>query len=235
MGLARVLILAVQTLALPPLVGLWDFAGIASETPGAGDLVSIFANPSTNSPVVARLDREGILSADGSTRLCRWIRDLDVPAAARGCIFTESDYEIPALAVFAQQGNWLRIALDDKATRFGWVQQRGEFHPLPELIGGEKLTYLAAAWDRTMYDSPGSGVSAPGARPARLSENAARVTREVPYRAIGHLVLQGRLWLHVELLDEVCGAQDPRVVDTGWVPAESAAGVQWAWFWSRGC
>jgi DNA-binding winged helix-turn-helix (wHTH) protein len=36
-----------------------------------------------------------------------------------------------------------------------------------------------------------------------------------------------------ELLDEVCSAQEPRVNDTGWVPAESAAGVQWAWFWSR--
>ncbi len=43
------------------------------------------------------------------------------------------------------------------------------------------------------------------------------------------------VYLHVEILDEVCGNQDPRVIDTGWVPAQSPAGAQWAWFWSRGC
>ena len=235
MSLGAVLVfvsmVALQPLSIPSLVGLWDFSGIYDEPGGSVDVVDVRLNPSTSAPVVAHLDKEGISSADGSGRSCRWIRDLNVPTAPRGCIFTESDYEIPSLAVFDRRGNWLRIALDDNATRFGWIQKRNEFHTLAELLAGDKLTYLTTAWNGTLYDS--AGLARP-TRPVRTID-AIRQNGETPYRPVGRAFVQGRLWLHVEVLDQVCGDQDPQVVDTGWVPAQSPAGAQWAWFRSRGC
>jgi len=235
MPLVMVSILAVQTFSVPVLVGLWDFPGIMGDAAGPVDLVTVHLNPSMSAAVVAHLDKEGISLAGAATRSCRWIRDLDLPASPRGCIFTESGYEIPSLAVFDRQGGWLRIALDDRATRYGWVQERGQFHALADLLAGNRSTYLMAAWDRTLYESPSSGAPALGRRTARTSGKPPNANAEVPYRAIGHVFMQGRLWLHVEILDEVCGGQDPRVIDTGWVPAQSPVGAQWAWFWSRGC
>jgi hypothetical protein len=227
-------ILTLQTPSAPPLVGLWDFEGLAAGADRAVIPVAVHLEPSASSPVVARLDQEGILLPNGSTRWCTWKRDLDRPASPRGCLFTESGYEIPSLAVFARQATWLRIALDDNATRLGWVQQRGDFHGLADLVGAERLTYLTGTWDRRLHDSPAADLRTGRGRTARVSTNAARTT-EVPYRTIAQRIVQGRLWLHVELLDQVCSGGEPKVIDTGWVPAQSPAGDQWAWFWSRGC
>jgi hypothetical protein len=238
--LLLVSMLILQALSTPALVGLWDFEGLAAEADRAVTPVAVHLDPSASSPVVARLDKEGILlaprqgsgQADGSKRSCTWKRDRDRPASPRGCLFTESGYEIPSLAVFARQATWLRIALDDNATRFGWVQQRGDFHALADLVAAERLTYLTGAWDKRLHDSPAADLRT--GRDARVSTNAARAT-EVPYRTIAQRIVQGRLWLHVELLDQVCSGGEPNVIDTGWVPAQSPAGDQWAWFWSRGC
>jgi hypothetical protein len=229
------MLVAVQALSVPPLVGLWDFAGVAGYATGPVDAVPVHQTPATSAAIVAHLDTSGISLADG-TRSCEWIRDLDVPTRPRGCVFTESDYEIPSLAVFDRQSGWVRIALDVNATRFGWVQEQTQFHALADLLGSDaRLTYFTATWDRTLYESPGPAASARGGRTARTSDRSVRGNGEAPYRAIGRAVVEGHLWLHVEILDEVCGNQDPRVIDTGWIPAQSPAGAQWAWFWSRGC
>jgi hypothetical protein len=151
-------------------------------------------------------------------------------------VFTESDYEIPSLAVFERRDGWVRIALDNDATRFGWVRESDQFQPIVDLLAGDsRLTYLTLTWDGTLYESPGFTPRGRNARTAGTSGTTVRRNAEVPYRAIGHAVVQERLWLHVEILDEVCGNQDPRVIDTGWVPAQSPTGTQWAWFRSRGC
>jgi hypothetical protein len=152
-------------------------------------------------------------------------------------VFTESDYEIPSLAAFERRDGWVRIALDNDATRFGWVRESDQFHAIVDLLAGEsRLTYLTPTWDGTLYESPGF---TPRGRNARTTPGTSgtivRGNAEVPYRAIGRAVVEERLWLHVEILDKVCGNQDSRVIDTGWVPAQSPAGTQWAWFWSRGC
>ena len=216
----------------PRLVGLWDFSAIQNE---AGSGVDVHLDSSPASPVIARLDHEGIAWADGSRRSCQWVREPQLTAAPRGCIFTESGYEIAAVAVFDRRGNWLRIALDNGATRFGWVQADGLFHPLADLLGAEKLTYLTGAWNRRLSDSPRADAIESAGRLARISRKVATESFEQPYRADRTMVVQDRLWLNVELLDEVCGAKEPRVIDRGWVPAQSPAGEQWAWFWSRGC
>jgi hypothetical protein len=228
-----VTLLAMQAVSVPPLVGLWDFAGVAGYATGPVDAVPVYLSPSSSS-VVAHLDTSGISLADG-TRVCEWIRDLDVLTRPRGCVFAESDYEIPSLAVFERQGGWVRIALDVDASRFGWVQEGIQFHALAELVASDnRLTYLTATWDRTLYESPASPTPARGGR-AAPTDKSVRGNGEAPYRALEHVVVDGRLWLRVEILDEVCGDKDPRVIDTGWVPAQSPVGTQWAWFWSRGC
>jgi hypothetical protein len=151
-------------------------------------------------------------------------------------VFTESDYEIPSLAAFERRDGWVRITLDNDATRFGWVRESDQFHAIVDLLAGEsRLTYLTPTWDGTLYESPGFSPRGRNARTPGTSGAIVRGNAEVPYRTIGRAVVQGRLWLHVEILDEVCGNQDPRVIDTGWVQALSPEGAQWAWFWSRGC
>jgi hypothetical protein len=230
------MLVAVQALSVPPLVGLWNFAGIAGYATGPVDAVAVYMSPSSSAAVVAHLDISGI-SLAGGTRSCEWIRDLDVPTRPRGCVFTESDYEIPSLAAFERRDGWVRIALDNDATRFGWVRESDQFHAIVDLLAGEsRLTYLTPTWDGTLYESPGF---TPRGRNARTTPGTSgtivRGNAEVPYRAIGRAVVEERLWLHVEILDKVCGNQDSRVIDTGWVPAQSPAGTQWAWFWSRGC
>jgi hypothetical protein len=227
--------MAMQAVSLTPLIGLWDFAGVAGYATGPVNPVPVYASPSSSAAVIAHLDTSGISLTDG-TRSCEWIRDLDVPTSPRGCVFTESDYEIPSLAVLERRNGWVRIALDNDATRFGWVRESEQFHALADLLGSDtRLTYLTARWDRTLYESPGSTAPGRGGRTARTSDKSVRGNGEAPYRAIGRAVVDGRLWLRVEILDEVCGDQDPRVIDIGWVPAQSPAGTQWAWFWSRGC
>ena len=208
-GVLSLLLVAVQALSVPPLVGLWDFAGIAGYATGPVDAVPVYMSPSSSAAVVAHLDTSGI-SLAGGTRSCEWIRDLDVPTRPRGCVFTESDYEIPSLAAFERRDGWVRIALDNDATRFGWVRDSDQFHAIVDLLAGEsRLTYLAPTWDgaRTsrLVSRPGAAAHGPHARLALLSEG----TRKCPTEPLAAPV-QERLWLHVEILDEVCGNQDPR-------------------------
>lgn len=236
-GLATVSMLVLQAVVVPPLVGLWDFSGILKDPGVAVESVAVRVNPSTTAAVIARLDGDGISSADGSKRFCTWESDINVDGPPRGCVYTESGYEIPSVAVFARQGRWLRIAIDNSATRFGWLMADGAFHSLADLVGGSRLTYLTARWNRRLYDAPVANATTARGRVAQLSAGSTDADFLQPYRAVRTVVVEGRLWLRVELLDaaDVCAAQDPRVIDSGWVPAQSAAGEQWAWFWSRGC
>jgi hypothetical protein len=235
-ALATASMLVLQAIAMPALVGLWDFSGLGRDPDVPVKSVDVRLDPSTAGDVVARLDREGISSADGLKRFCSWKRDIDVGSAPGGCIYAESGYEIPSVAVFERRGEWLRIALDSSGTRFGWVMSDDAFfHPMTDLLGESRLTYLNTRWNRRLYAAPDAKAIAAGGRVARLSAGSTSAHAEQPYRAVRTVVVGGRLWLRVELLDKVCSANEPRVIDTGWVPAQSSTGEQWAWFWSRGC
>jgi hypothetical protein len=222
---------AAQPLASPSLVGVWDFPAIQFDTATPAAVTVVHSEPSVSAPVIATLDGRGITFAGAATPSCLWNRDLERPAAPRGCSLTESGYEIATIGVFEKRGEWLRIALDDNATEFGWLQPSGEFHALADLLAADHLTYLTARWDRMMFDSPGRVRP----RAARLGSDSSAATPEISYRAIDHVFVDDRLWLHVELLDRVCRVAEPVALDRGWVPAQSAAGEQWTWFWSRGC
>jgi hypothetical protein len=199
--------------------------------PGPDEPLTAHARPASDAEVVALLDSTGVRAPDGR-QVCGWVRDLDrVSGVPRGCEFVEADYEVPALRVYEQRDSgWLLVELTGPTVPWAWIRTSGEFHSLVDLLaGGEHLTYLdLRRWDRLVFETPG-GTSTAFRHPALVDR------QEVPYEALGHAVRDGRLWLHVRILDDACGARDPIAVGHGWIPARTANGGLNAWFWSRGC
>ena len=60
------MLVAVQALSVPPLVGLWDFAGVAGYATGPVDAVPVYLTPATSAAIVAHLDTSGISLAGGT-------------------------------------------------------------------------------------------------------------------------------------------------------------------------
>ena len=212
--------------------------------------IDVRAQPSAASPVVATIDTRGIAVA--GTHRCLWrgampgMAPEGRAAAPEGraaapepapklpqCPHWESGYEIPALVVFeTRAGGWYRIAVDRTATRFGWLRSEEKFHALESLFASdEHLTFLTERWPRTLHDRPGGGTTTRVAQQPRPEGQSGDTT---PYRALRHARVAGELWIEVEVLDQVCGASDPRVIARGWIPAR-VPGALLVWYHSRGC
>ena len=190
--------------------------------------LDVRAQPVSGSAVVATLDARGI--AVGGVHRCLWRGGRP---GTNDCPHWESGYEVPALAVFeTRPGGWYRMAVDRNATRFGWLQSDETFRALESLVASEDhLTYLTARWPRTVHDRAGGGTTTLVPRHPPLPGQSGDTT---PYRAIRHTHLASELWIEVEVLDAVCGPNDPRVIATGWTPARTA-GALVVWYHSRGC
>jgi len=217
----------------PELVGLLDFAPIYEQS--VAQRLEAFVRPSPTAQHLAEIDGRGIRLFDTQTYSCVWIRDIDANQAPSGCTFTESNYEVPSIAVFEADGNWYRLVIDAKNQQYGWVQSNAGYHPLVELLSSdERLTHFTSVWDGKVYQlaSESSPLVVNMKEGAKSTRPAAQGT---PYRVRSNVLIKGQLWLNVEILDEVCGEAEPRVLYTGWVPARSPTGVLWAWFDSRGC
>ncbi len=199
--------------------------------PGQDEPLTARAQPRSEAAAVAVLDSVGVRTPEGE-RVCRWVRDLDRQAGdPPGCEFVEAGYEVPALRVLAiADAGWFRVELTRSAEGSAWIQTGNRFHSIVDLLArDEHLTYVdLRRWDRQISTEPG------GSR-AELRHPALQDEREVPYEALGHVMYQGRLWLHVRILDAVCVARDPVEIGRGWIPAKTASGDLNAWFWSRGC
>ena len=231
-GVLSLLLVAVQALSVPPLVGLWDFAGIAGYATGPVDAVPVYMSPSSSAAVVAHLDTSGI-SLAGGTRSCEWIRDLDVPTRPRGCVFTESDYEIPSLAAFERRDGWVRIALDNDATRFGWVRDSDQFHAIVDLLAGEsRLTYLAPTWDGARRVA---WFHAPGPQRTDRTHVWHYCPRERGSALQSHWPRRGPGAPLASCRNPRRGAATRSGDRHSMGTAQSPEGAQWAWFWSRGC
>lgn len=216
------------------LVGLldmpivYDYVAMPSDDPTPRprpDRIDVRAQPSAASAVVATIDRHGMMV--GGTHRCLWRR-------TPHCPYWESGYEIPALAVFeTRPGGWYRIAVDPGATRFGWLRiDETFFHPLESLIASEDhLTHLTERWARTLHTRAGGGATT---HVPRHPPPAGQSGATTPYRALRHARVAGELWIEVDVLDEVCGANDPRVIAKGWVPVRGADAML-VWYHSRGC
>lgn len=217
----------------PGLVGLlempWIYDDLAEEYSG---LVAVFERSTESSPRVALMEREGV-RLPGAGEYVPWQRDLDKQAAGdleTECYFSESSYETPALPVFeVADGHWYRIRLCLPQAEWGWIRSERPYHSLVELLtGDEQLNHLTHKWDHKLYEDPeGHSFDVP------LAAN--QEGKEVPYVGLEHRVVEGRLWLKVKVLDQVCGPDEPKPIASGWVPAKGREGEPIAWFWSRGC
>ena len=137
----------------------------------------------------------------------------------------EHGYEESAAVVYANDGAWLLAGLRDGGRT--WLRRDlGEFIPLEPLLR-ERLSHLTEAWDGTLRFAPGTA-----ATPEALRHRDGEGTP--PVRLLGTRMVNGALWLEVEVLDQVCEGADSRPVARGWLPAwrNKAPTV---WFHSRGC
>jgi len=153
--------------------------------------------------------------------------DAGAAALADAAIATrEYAYEEVGAVVRERRPDWYRLALRDG--RSAWVRaaDAGAFHSLAELLTN-RLGYLGAQWDGWVW--PASGAGHPVTVPRVAGD-------EQPVTVIGSEEVGGSLWLQVELLDRSpCDGPGERIIQTGWVPAFTPAGMPVAWFYARGC
>lgn len=141
----------------------------------------------------------------------------------------EHGYEESSAVVYGIDGGWLLVGLPDGGRT--WLRRRlGEFVPLEPLLR-ERLTYLSEAWDGTLRFAPDTAAT-PEALARR--EPAAGAGEGPPVRLLGTRMVNGALWLEVEVLDQVCEGGESRPVARGWLRAWSN-GVPTVWYHSRGC
>ena len=138
----------------------------------------------------------------------------------------EHGYEEESAVVYGEADRWLLLGLADGGRR--WVSRSaGQYLPMDTLLQ-DRLSYLTDAWDRTLHAAPDPG-SDLTRFPHPLESGDGPPTRLLQTRITG-----GRLWLEVELLDDVCTVDTSRVIGRGWVPAWTGGEVT-MWYWSRGC
>lgn len=138
----------------------------------------------------------------------------------------EHAYEESAAVVYGVEGAWLLVGMRDGGRT--WLPRGiGEFLPLEPLLR-ERLTHLTDAWDGTLRFAPDAAAT-PESLPPRDAGDGA-----YPVRLLGTRVVDGALWLEVEVLDRVCEAGDPQPVAKGWLRAWRD-GTPTVWFHSRGC
>jgi hypothetical protein len=116
----------------------------------------------------------------------------------------------PEVAVFDRRPGWLQVAIREvewKDDRRVWIEESPvwRFHTLTSEAEREEL-------EKQLFG------------------------REEPtVRFIRSRTVDGRLWLHVEVMSHTIYESDepPKVVAAGWVPAHDAAGQSVVWFYSR--
>lgn len=140
----------------------------------------------------------------------------------------ESGYEIPAAIVYERAGSWYRIALKRGSA---WMTHRSnaDFLPYPELLLGDRLTYIRAGWDGRLWQSPGTGT--PTRIPALTQNDDA-----IPIDALSIRRVRQQFWIQVRMSSH-CDedrADDDKAI-TGWIPAHRADNRPAAWFYARGC
>jgi hypothetical protein len=205
------------------LVGLLSWRGIG-ETANAPN-----AEPATLKIFDAPFGEEiGTVTSDGmqlsaSADSCKW-----VGSEEEMCPTWESGYEQPALAALATEpGGWVKVITSQKGNA-GWVRSDEGFAPLAELLSADRLTYVTPDWDGKIYPDPSAAAFTRFAAPSAEQ-------REVHFKTLDTQVLDGKLWLKIQLISNPCSEEEVRELATGWIPAEAPDGAVWAWFYSRGC
>jgi hypothetical protein len=143
-------------------------------------------------------------------------------ACPRGTIpLMEDGYEESAFVVLEGAAGWARIRLDRGS---GWIRlaKGDEVMRYEDLVVG-RLAELTTEWDGRIYTTPGG---------------RSRLFKQSHYRAVtvtGSRRVKGELWFHLRLTSDVCAANEPRTITTGWVRAYSAKHQPTVRHFSRGC
>lgn len=145
---------------------------------------------------------------DAAKRTIDWKKQAEV---------TEHGYDEPGLLVLEQKGEWYRVKMT-KSTAWLKLPAKTKFLDRPALFH-ERLTYMTKSWDGRFAKVPG------GPMGTKL-----RTEAEPTVKVVANKVIDGKLWMRVQLLNaSPCEEAEPKIVSTGWVPAEMI------WFYSRGC
>jgi len=162
-----------------------------------------------------------------------WVRDqpqADAPTRSLSRLHDfrtrELGYEQPALEVYALQDAWLQVAL--AGGERVWIgADTARLHPV-ELVLLNRFTYLSRHWDGRVWEAAGGAISAEIPPQAGVEKTVKVLT------AVRH---ENRSWLQIEVYSHSpCeGADEPKVVTRGWVPAHQSDGQPQVWFYSRGC
>jgi hypothetical protein len=135
----------------------------------------------------------------------------------------EFEYEAPAAIVLGKQGRWFRLRLSEGAA---WVRasEHNQYYPL-EVLLPDRLTYVTADSERTMFDRP-AGTDVVAMASVRDSVRVVDFARD-----------EEQLWLLVEVLSHsVCeSADEVSVISRGWMRAHGPGGLPAVWYYSRGC
>ena len=108
-----------------------------------------------------------------------------------------------------------------------WLpRNRGEFLPLEPTLR-DRLTYLTEARDGTVHFEPDAASS-------RVPVPSLGDAGEALAALLGTRMVDGALWLEIEVLDRICEADTARTVARGWIRAWTD-GKPTMWFYSRGC
>jgi hypothetical protein len=196
-----------------PIIGILEVSGLLGsfseglwEGP-SGDSIAIYAQPSTVGKISARIP--------DTSRVKK----------------LEYGYESLGVVTLERTRDWFRVQLEPAGT--GWIQPSDHqtFHPLENLLRNG-LTYLTAAWDGVIYESP-THTSTKSAIQATWRQ---RLGAEISVETLESRKIDGELWFRIDLLQEsMCSGSEPQAFASGWVPAHSPSGQATIWFWSRGC
>ncbi|HEU4830042.1 MAG TPA: hypothetical protein VFT04_12690 [Gemmatimonadales bacterium] len=138
----------------------------------------------------------------------------------------EHGYEESSAVVYGASGPWVLVGLADSGRT--WLRRdRGALIPLEALLR-EGLSHLTDAWDGTLRFAPDAASS------VVPIPHAGDAGEDVPAVLLGTRMVDGTLWLEIEVLDQICGADTSRAVAKGWIPAWTG-GKPTMWFHSRGC
>jgi hypothetical protein len=191
--------------------------------------VAIYAKPLTKERIgTIRVDRYWEFHADGGCAGLEVRVHRTGGANVTDFPTLEYSYEAPAAIVLERRDRWFKVRLSDGA---GWLYAAAhdEFHSLEALLANG-LTYLTVDFDGRLMKTAGSAMPAAGEQELGLG-------RDTPVRAIDFRLVDGDLWVHVEVLSgSICTSIDPPTVTRrGWLPAHNAGGQPNIWFYSRGC
>jgi hypothetical protein len=142
----------------------------------------------------------------------------------------ESDYEVKAVTVYGQRGDWFLVGVSDGGRSWIHARAAGVFVRAESLVVNG-LTYLTPAWDHRVRETADPG--SPGREVVLPRDFGA----EIPARVLRAIRSGDVVSLQVEVFDRSpCAApEDPGVIATGWIPMWSPNGKPTTWFYSRGC